>query len=53
MKEHLGGAKLEYRQIKGGLSPQISNVITYKKFFQVASELKVHKKATKNKLSFS
>ena len=38
MKEHLRGAKLEYH-------------LRYKKFFQVASELRVHKKATKNKLS--
>ena len=39
MKEHLRGAKLEYH-------------LRYKKFFQVASELRVHKKLQKtNRLS--
>ena len=51
-ERHLQGAKLSYLQINEGLLSLDNDVVRYKIFFQIASELIVHKKGYKSIMPF-
>ena len=51
-ERHLQGAKLNYLQINEGLLSLDNDVVRYKIFFQIASELIVYKKGHKSIMPF-